>query len=127
MKPSGGKVLVVKASRRDWIIGIVAGVLILGFIVFGILSMSRQVGNYGLTGVIVSKNFVPQPEEQITVGKGGLTEHKVDGTFTFEVQVAEEGNRIYTVWVDKSVYDSHQIGATFFFMRPPPARSPEKK
>ncbi len=120
MNPSSQKVMVVKSSRRDWIIGIVSAVLLIGFIVFGILSMSRKVAGYSITGIIVTKTFTPQPEEQVTIGKGGVHGRKLDGTYTFEVRVETENNRIYTVWVDKTVYEAFKEGDSYTFMRPPP-------
>lgn len=116
------KVVVVNTSKRDWIIGIVAGLVVVGFLAIGIWTMYREVAGYRLTGTIVSKNFTPQPEEQVSIGKGGLHERKVDGIYTFEVRVESENNRIYTIWVDKTDYDARKTGEVFSFMRPPPAR-----
>ena len=113
------KIVVVRTTKRDVLIGIVVGVLILGFIGFGIYSLARNTGGGDLTGTITARTFTPQPEQQISIGRAGLQERKVDGSYTFEVSVGPE-KRIYTVWVDKEVYASHKAGDRFTFPRPPP-------
>lgn len=116
------KPLVVKKSKRDLVLGILGGLVLLGVIIFGLLNMSRSVSGKGLTGKITAKHFTPQPAEtQITVGKGGLQQRQVDGDYRFEVFVEGE-NKTYTVWVDKKVYEAQEVGDLFFFLRP--AREP---
>jgi outer membrane lipoprotein SlyB len=111
--------LVVKSGKRDLVIGLIAGALILGFLLWGIGSMSGRVADKWITGTITAKHFTPQTEQQITIGKGGMDERKIDGEYTFEI-IADGKN--YTVWVDKSVYDSRKVGESFRFLRPPPAQ-----
>jgi hypothetical protein len=115
MTPPAKKPFVVKSGKKDIVIGIAAGALILGFVLFGIKSMSNRVVDKGLTGTITAKHFAPQQEQQITIGKGGMHERKLEGEYTFEVSAE---NKIYTVWVDKSVYDSRKVGDHFYFLRP---------
>lgn len=112
------KIAARHTTARDVTIGVLAAVLVLGFLFYAISNMSTKVTGHGLTGAIVAKNFVPQPEEQVTLGTGGLHERKLDGTYTFEIHVPPE-TKNYTVWVDKSVYDAHQIGDQFYFLLPP--------
>jgi hypothetical protein len=112
--------LMVKSTKtRDVLIAVAAGAIILGFVVYGILHMSGRVASGDLVGTITAKHFKPQEEEQITLGAGGLRERKIDGQYTFEVQVPPD-NRIYTVWVDKAVFDSRKVGDQFRFARPAP-------
>ena len=113
---------VLRKSKKDLVIGIVAGALLLGLIVFGLLNMSRGVSGKGITGKITAKHFTPQvTETQITIGQGGVQKREVDGDYRFEVYVQEE-NKTYTVWVDKQVYAAQKIGDLFYFLKP--AREP---
>jgi hypothetical protein len=112
--------IVIKANRtRDILIAVAAGAIVLGFVVYGILHMSSRVASGDLVGTITAKHFKPQEEEQITLGAGGLRERKIDGQYTLEVQVPPD-NRIYTVWVDRTVFDSRKVGDQFRFPRPAP-------
>ena len=74
-----------------------------------------------LTGQIIGKHFKPQPEEQVTIGQGGLQQRKIDGQYTFEVLVP--GDKAYTVWVEKPVFEAHKVGDRLQFL-PPPTRQP---
>lgn len=117
------KPVVVQTTRtRDVVLGVAIGLLVLGFVIYGIMSMSNRVMGNDLIGTITAKHFTPQAEEQqITLGKGGLNEKTVTGEYRFEVQVPPE-NKIYTVWVDKVVYDARNVGEEFRFPRPAPAK-----
>jgi hypothetical protein len=117
------KVFVVKSTLgRDVAIGVVAGALLLGFVLWGILHMSQGVtGHSLLTGRIVSKHFQPQAEEQMSVGRAGLDEKNIDGIYT--VQVRTDDGQMYTVFVEKPVYESHNVGDDLSFL-PPPSRAP---
>jgi hypothetical protein len=108
-------IVVVNTKKRDLIIGTLAGAILMGLLLLGFVYMSNGVTGQGLTGVIVTKTFTPQPEEQITIGKGGVSEHKIAGQCVFEVKV---DSRFYTIWVDQTVYDSHKVGDSYYFLRP---------
>lgn len=112
------KVVGKNTTARDVTLGVLAAALVLGFLFLAFSSMSSKVGGHGLTGTIAAKHFTPQPEEQVTIGTGGLRERKLDGAYTFEVYVAPESKN-YTVWVEKTVYEAHQIGDPFYFLLPP--------
>ncbi len=116
------KVFVVKSTKgRDLAIGVVAGALLLGFVLWGILHMSQEVGGHSLlTGRIVAKHFKPQPEEQLSVGRQGLDERNIDGIYTMDVRT--DDGVVHTVFVEKPVYESHQVGDELSFL-PPPARA----
>ena len=113
------KPFVVKSTTaRDVAIGVAAGISLLGFVLWGIVHMSQGVAGHGpLTGRIVSKRFEPQQEEQMSVGKGGLQEKNIDGTYMMEVRTPD--GRTYTVFVEKPVYESHQTGDELSFLPPP--------
>ncbi len=110
------------ATGRDIVIGIAVAAGVLAFIAFAITSMSSRVAGNDLTGTITAKHFKPQDEQQITIGRSGVREKEIDGQYSFEVEVGAE-KKIYTVWVDKTVYDTRQVGEQFRFPRPaPPSR-----
>lgn len=114
------KVFVVKSTKaRDVMIGVVAGAALLGLLLWGIIHMSQEVTSHSLlTGRILSKHFEPQPEEQLTIGKGGLDERDIDGIYTMEVQTPD--GKMYKVFVEKPVYTSRQPGDELSFLPPPP-------
>lgn len=106
-------------GTRDLLIGLAAGVLILGFILWGIASMSRSADtSRWLSGVILEKHFTPRPEEQVTIGRGGLHESATEGEYTLTVR-AEPGGKVYTVYVGRRDFDAHKPGDPFRFLRPP--------
>ena len=72
-----------------------------------------------LNGKITAKHFQPQPEEQVTIGSGGLSSRKLDGSYTLEVYAELREKKLYTVWVDKTLYDEKKVGEEFSFLRPP--------
>jgi len=120
---SAKKPLVVKTtSVRLVLMAVAAGAGLLGFIFWGIFHMSQEVSGHSvLTGKIVGKHFQPQVEQQITVGQGGLDEKNLDGIYTMDVRTGDGHN--YTVFVEKPVYESHQVGDDLTFL-PPPAKIP---
>lgn len=100
-------------------IAISVGIVLLGLVLFAISQMSCGVTGKGLTGVIVEKHITPQPAEtQITIGRGGVHERQVDGTYRFIVRVPVEDGKIYTIWVNKSTYESRKVGSKYYFLRP---------
>ena len=118
--PLTRKPFVVKSTTaRDAVIAVIAGGGLLAFVLWGMLHMSQGVtGHSLLLGTIVARHFQPQPEEQLTVGRGGLDEQHIDGTYTMDVRTPD--GRIYTVYVEKPVYDAHLPGDSLSFLPPPP-------
>jgi hypothetical protein len=109
-------------TKRDALIAVLIGILVLAFVGYGIMSMNQQsqtaAGNT-LTGEVVEKRSTTLPkEQQITYGRGGLKEKTVDGEYILVVRVAEE-NRTFDVPVEKSVYETKRIGDQLTFLRPP--------
>ena len=101
---------------RDWAIGVGVAVIILAIVIYAVMNMGSGLVGNSLTGTITAKHFTAQPvEERATVGKGGLYTQTVDGDYTFEVSVR---GHIYTVWVDKALYQAKHEGDTFVFLRP---------
>ena len=120
---SGKPFILPRTSAREVIIAVAAGLALLGFVIWGILLMSHDVSGHSLLkGTIISRHFEPQPpEEQLTVGKGGLDERNIDGIYTMEVRTPD--GRTYKVFVEKPIYQSHNTGDELSFL-PPPARQP---
>ena len=119
--PQPHKPFVVKSTTtRDVIIAVAVGLALLAFVIWGILQMSHDTSNHSLlTGTIVSKHFQPQPpEEQLTVGKGGLDERNIDGIYTMEVRTPD--GHTYTVYVEKPTYEDRKPGDELMFLPPPP-------
>ena len=111
--------VVPDTRRRDTLIAVAAGAVVLAFIVYAIAYMSRQASATGMAeGVILSKHFVPQAETQVTFGKGGLDSRHIAGEYSFQVRVPQENNREYKVLVDPSIYDTRNVGDHLLFRRP---------
>ncbi|MEI6349552.1 MAG: hypothetical protein WCP06_00425 [Verrucomicrobiota bacterium] len=108
--------VVPSTTRRDLIVGLGIGAVILTFVVLGIMNMSGGVVGNTLTGTVTEKKFIPQAEEQVTIGKGGVHARHLDGEYLLFVRV---GKADYEVEVEKKTYDAKQIGEPFIFPRPP--------
>ena len=120
MNPTASDKPGANTKRRDTLIAVCVGLLVLAFFLFATTTITTRMSGKGLTGTIISKNFTPQAETQITLGQQGLKSRRVAGEYVFEVQVPPN-NKIYTVWVDKAVYDSRKVGDSFYFLRPQPS------
>jgi hypothetical protein len=122
--PAGVASRALPSTRgRDTLIAVGAGMAVLAFVLYAIFYFSRQADSTGgVAGTIIAKTFVPQPETQITFGQGGLSSRAIAGEYSFRVRVARENGRVYRVTVDAGTYGSHQVGDTFYFIRPPGPR-----
>ena len=110
--------IVPDTRLRDTLIAVVVGAVILGLIGYAVFSFSKGTGaSDRVEGVIVGKHFTPRPEEQITVGKGGLNTREIAGEYRFEVRVPSENGKVYDVIVGKQDYDTRQAGEPFAFYR----------
>lgn len=112
--------LVVPATgRREAIIAIVSGLVVLAFIFYGVMHMAAPVQGNKLTGVVLEKSFTPQKEQQISFNGRKIEGTKeIDGEYILKVRV-ESQNRIYEVPVEKPLYESKQVGDSMTFLRPP--------
>lgn len=98
------------------IVGIVIGsIVLLSAIFYAVWYSGVQIADAKKTGTIVAKNVTPQTEETITLGKGGLSNHETDGVYTLTVEVKQRDGRIktYTVWVNKKLYESLNVGDSY--------------
>jgi hypothetical protein len=122
MKPDAPapKIVLPNTKRRDTLIAIVAGLLILSFVGYGIVWMSKPHESQNiLAGVIVEKQFTPRKEEQISFsGKRIEGVKQIDGDYVLKVRVEKE-DRTYDVPVEKPVYQNRKVGDKMEFVRPP--------
>ena len=116
MPPLPSRRIVSSTRGRDMLLAIGVGAAILGLIVYAVLSFSAQSGDTGQAeGIILSKQFVAQPEERITVGRAGLSTRHIDGEYSFQVRVPRENDRVYKVLVNKTDYETRREGERFLF------------
>lgn len=113
--------VVPDTRRRDTLIAVGAGLLVLGFVVYAVMSLSRTAQSAGgVAGVLARKEFVAQRETQVSFGRGGMTSRNIDGQYILYVRVPEEGNKEYRVFVSERDYNAHQEGEKYYFVRPKP-------
>ena len=117
MPPTPASRRVVPDTRvRDALIAVAAGAVILGLLGYALFFFGWQSASTGQAeGVIVSRQFVPQPETRITVGKGGLNTRQIDGEYSFQVRVPREHDKVYKVIVGKRDYETRREGERFLF------------
>jgi len=107
-------------TRRETLFAVACGILVLGFIGYGVMSMgSRQeaASTNTLSGKVVGKRFTPAPQEEISFGSKGLKAKRTAGEYVLEVRVAREG-RTFEVPVDASTYEAARAGDRQTFLRP---------
>ncbi len=100
---------------------IVAAVLIalfvLGFILFAVFQSGRSITDARMRGIVVAKEFTPQPERQIILGReGSVSARNQEGEYLLKVEVTQtDGSKeIYDVWIQKKEqYDGIKIGDSF--------------
>lgn len=120
MNPTPSRVVLPNTKKRDAIIAILIGVVLLIFVAYGVKTMStpHESANI-LIGLIEAKQFTPQKEQQVSFSGRKLEGTKeIEGEFVLKVRVEKE-NRTYDVPVDKRVYDAKAVGDKLEFVRPP--------
>lgn len=117
MKVKDPRLVVPNTTVRDAALAIGCGALVLGFLLYGIVSMAEVGRKNTLTGKVVAKQFIPEPEEQISVGSKGLSSKRIEGEYLLEVRVEAE-KRTYQVPVEKEMYEARNIGDAQTFLRP---------
>jgi len=87
-------------------------VLLLGGIFYAVWVSGIQIADAKKSGVIIEKRFVPQPEEQIILGKDSISTRDKAGEYILIVEVKGRDGKVtpYTVWVGKELYDSLKVG-----------------
>ena len=118
MNPPAPRIVIPSTTKRDAFVAIIAGLLVLVFVGYGILQMSRPVAGNKLTGVVVGKTFTPQKEQIIDFsGRKIERTREIDGEYVLKVRVEPE-NRVYEVPVEKPMYESKKEGDAMTFLRP---------
>lgn len=121
-RPSPGArkpVVVETVSRREKLIALLVGGVLLLLLAFGVFKMGGRVSGNTLSGTIVGKVHTPYKEEQVTIGRKGLDARKKDGDY--ELRVVVNGTE-YIVPVHKETYEAKKEGERFTFPRPPRSR-----
>ena len=108
--------MVPDTRLRDMLIAVGAGLTVLAFVAWAVVSLSSTPG---VEGVIVKKEFTAAPETQVTVGRGGVTSREIAGEYVLDVRVPQEKGKIYRVYVNAADYRSHREGERYYFIRPP--------
>ena len=107
-------------TRREMLFAVACGVLVLGFVGYGVMTMGskQQAASINtVSGKVVGKKFIPGPQEEISFGSKGVKAKKVAGEYLLEIRVERE-DRTFEVPVDQSVYETARIGDTQTFLRP---------
>lgn len=98
---------------------LLVGAAVVGFLALGFWALSRQaINEKWVEGAVVEKLFTPEPEQQIEIGKAGVRQREVKGTYRLVVR-GDDG-RDYTVFVGETAYHANAPGSRIRFLRPPP-------
>lgn len=96
---------------------VLIALFVLGFILFAVFQSGRGITDARKTGIVVAKEFTPQAERQITLGRqGGVTARDKEGEYLLKVEVTQTDGvkKIYDVWIQKKdQYESIKIGDSF--------------
>ncbi|MEO6054448.1 MAG: hypothetical protein ABIP97_10575 [Chthoniobacterales bacterium] len=99
------------------IVGVVLiGIILVAFLIAAVFNMSSQIVESRMRGTVTAKNFTPGPEQQITVGKGGLNSREVKGQYEITVAVKQKdgSSKDYIVSnLGEKAYDAVKIGDPF--------------
>jgi hypothetical protein len=118
--PPRPRIVTPDTTLRDTIFAVVCGILVLGFVIYGVMSMGAKqqpASANTLSGKVVAKKFIPGPEEEISVGSKGVRSKKTAGEYLLEIRV-ESAQRTYDVPVDARTYEAAKVGDTQTFLRP---------
>jgi hypothetical protein len=117
-RETGEPIVVPSVGKREALIAIVFGLIILAFVGYGVMHMASPVQGNKLVGVIIEKSFTPQKEQQISFNGRKIEGAKeTDGEYVFKVHVDSQ-NRTYEVPVEKPLYQSKKVGDSMTFLRP---------
>lgn len=119
MREPSSRRIVPDTRLRDTLLAAGAGLALLGFVIYAVLALNRQAGaSGGVEGIISAKEFIPQPETQVTVGRGGVKSREIAGEYILQVRVPSENGQSYRVYVDRADYDARREGERYYFIRP---------
>lgn len=93
------------------------GLFLIGFLVLAIWQSGSAIEKARMTGRVVAKEFIPAPEQQVTIDrKGALSAGESSGEYILTVEVTKDDKttkKPYDVWVDKKRYEAVKIGDAF--------------
>jgi hypothetical protein len=93
------------------------GLFLIGFLVLAIWQSGSAIEKARMTGRVVAKEFIPAPEQQVTIDrKGTLSAGESSGEYILTVEVATDDKKTkkpYDVWVNKKRYEAVKIGDAF--------------
>ena len=113
------RVVIKTNSARDMAITIVAVVLLVAALVFGVMQLRDKPQGNSLKGEIVEKVFTPMKEEIVEFsGRRLKAARESEGEFVLKVRVDSEGGRVFEVPVTKGIYVSKTTGDSLTFIRP---------
>ncbi len=110
------RVVKPKTPVRVIVTAVAIALIVLAFIVIAMWESGRGISDARMRGTVVSKEFVPEEERQITLGRdGGVNARDVDGQrmLTVEVTSSDGTSKTYTVWLNKERYDAVKVGDSF--------------
>lgn len=113
--------VVPDTKKRDTIIALLAGSVVLAVVLIGLYLLNQQPGQPSanqLTGTIIAKHAKGEKEQEIRVGRKGLASQETDSGYSFDIQVEKDG-RTYEVPVTKQMFDTKKVGDQQSFIRPP--------
>ena len=118
--PPAPRVVIPNTNRRDALIAMIVGVVLLAFVGYGVMTMSKPHASTNiLVGTVTEKQFTPRHEEQVSFSGRRLQGAKqIDGEYVLKVRVDSE-QRTYDVPVEKPVYEMKKAGDRLEFVRPP--------
>lgn len=111
------RVVKPQTPPRVIVTAVLIALFVFGFIVFAVFQSGRGITDARMSGIVVAKEFIPQPERQITLGReGGVTARDKEGEYLLKVEVTQTdgGKKTYDVWIQKKdQYESIKIGDSF--------------
>ena len=111
------RVIRTRVPVRVWAAAFLLGLFLIGFLVLAIWQSGSAIEKARMTGRVVAKEFIPAPEQQVTIGRqSGLSATESSGEYILTVEVTTDDKRTkkpYDVWVDKRRYEAAKIGDSF--------------
>lgn len=92
-------------------------VIVFGFVFFAMWQSGQGLADARMRGIVVAKEFTPQPERQIILGRdGGVAARDKEGEFLLKVEVTKSDGtkKVYDVWLQKKdQFDAIKEGDSF--------------
>jgi hypothetical protein len=111
------RVVTTRLPVRVLAAALLLGLFLIGFLVLAVWQSGAAIEKARMTGRVVAKEFIPAPEQQLTIGRqGGVSATESPGEFILTVEVTTDDKRTkkpYDVWVDKRRYEAAKIGDLF--------------